>query len=158
MAQRGLYHGSVVANYRKILADNVAALMRENPDLGSHAKLAAAMRKIGPREFGPRTIGHLLNAQQGPQPQLDTIVAVAKAFKVEPWMLLREDFDASSKRAGELIPPEVVRIARTIVDLEPERRKLLMEIFAAEGAPDREGARVVHEASARHEAARHRKK
>lgn len=86
--------------------------MRANPALSSHAKLAQRC-STPTRKIGARTIGHLLNADDGPQPQLDTIVAVAEAFKLPPWMLLHPEFDASTRRIDEL-DAEVIDIARRI--------------------------------------------
>ncbi len=155
MAYEGLYHVRMAAaKYRKILADNVAELMRATPELNSHAKVAAkaTMWAIKSRKIGARTIGHLLDYERGPQPQLDTIVAVAKAFKVEPWMLLRDDFDAATGTVREA-DPEVLDLAGKIAHLEDDKRKLLMEIFASEGAPDPSQRPTLHDdSSQRYEA------
>jgi hypothetical protein len=89
MAATLTQHGRVQrANWRKILAEKVREMMRANPNLGSHAKLAVAASRHSTRKIGASTIRHLLNHDDGPQPQLDTIVAVADAFKVQPWQLL----------------------------------------------------------------------
>lgn len=137
LARSCAYHGPVAANYRKILATNVANLMRLTPELKSHAKLAAKCRTLsGRRKIGPRTIGHLLDAENGPQPQLDTILAVAEAFKVPPYMLLRPDFDAETRTTNTArFTGEVLEIAQSIADMSEEKRALLLEIFATEATP-----------------------
>jgi len=114
----------MAANYRKILANNVAALMARTPALNSQRKIAKAC--FAPRrQIGARTIGHLLNTEpDAPQPQLDTIVAVAEAFRVPPWALLSPDFDAESKTVGEL-PPEFLEFARRLY----AQRDIVMDIF-----------------------------
>jgi hypothetical protein len=98
MARPLAQHASVQPNWRKVLAENVSALMEEHPELRSHAKLASRC-STATRRIGARTIGHLLNAEDGPQPQLDTIVAVAEAFKKEPWRLLMPNLGATNAHA-----------------------------------------------------------
>lgn len=114
-------------NYRKILADNVLALMRQNPELNSHAKLAKHC-STPTRKIGARTIGHLLDWDGGINPKLDTIIAVAEAFKVPPWMLLTPDFDPQHKIGGRLPPPEVIALAERIL----RNREALGDIFNIE--------------------------
>lgn len=128
-------------NYRKILAENIVALQAANPELGSHAKLAKQC-STATRKIGARTIGHLLNWKDGPQPQLDTIVAVAEAFKLPPWLLLTEDFDAITEKGGLPPEPEVLELARRIASLQSDRRELLLEIFEPPGVPDKATVRA----------------
>lgn len=144
MAQLHAYDAGMKPNYRKILAQNVAALMKSTPALSSHAKLAAHC-STPVRKIGARTIGHLLNFDNGPQPQLDTIIAVADAFRIEPWLLLRPDFDAASKTVRALVLPAMTEVTRRIIDLSEERRDLLFEIFARELDDDDEDKRFVEE-------------
>jgi len=146
MAYPGRYHRPVTVNYRKVLSDNVSALMKKTPELSSHAKLAKRC-STPTRTIGARTIGHLLNWQEGPQPQLDTIIAVAQAFKVECWMLLYPSFDAETLSVAGRIGENVVELAARITGLPEERQQLLMEIFAKDGVPDMQ--RAVHEPAAR---------
>jgi len=115
-------------NYRKILAHNVKALMDATPDLKSHAKLAKSC-STPTRKIGARTIGHLLNYEDGVQPQLDTIVAVAEAFKLPPWLLLTPDFDVPSRGGLDLPAPEVIELARRITSLTSDQRDGLVQLF-----------------------------
>lgn len=123
MAQACLYHGSMRINYRRVLAQSVKALMNATPALSSHAKLAKKC-STPTRKIGARTIGHLLD-EDGPQPQLDTLVAVAEAFKVELWLLFLPEFDAKNPDSTR----EMFELARRIAGLPRERQALLMEIF-----------------------------
>lgn len=128
LAHRATYHRGLPNQYRRLLARNVADLMRVTPELGSHAKLA--MRCSTPtRKIGASTIRHLLNADDGPQPQLDTIVAVAEAFKVPTWMLLHPEFDAGKRSVGGEMDSEVVDLARKIAVLSQDTQRTLMEVF-----------------------------
>jgi hypothetical protein len=117
----------VASQYRRLLATNVAELMRLNPELDSWAKLAKKC-STPTRKLGASTIGHLLNADDGPQPQLDTVVAVAEAFKVAPWMLLHPEFDAATKSIGEL-DAAVLEIARRISGMPKESQHAVLELF-----------------------------
>lgn len=139
MAYPGPYHRAVATQYRRILARSVAALMRATPELSSHAKLAKKC-STPTRTIGARTIGHLLNADDGPQPQLDTIVAVAEAFKVAPWMLLHPAFDAETKSVGGEVDAGVLEIARKISALSKDSQQVLLEVFhqPAAAQPQRE--------------------
>lgn len=114
-------------NYRRVVAENVAALKLATPSLKSDAKLAA-MCSTATRKIGSRTISHLTNPE-GPQPQLDTMVAVAEAFRLPPWLLLMPDFDAKLKGVPDMPAPEIIELARRIAALDPARRELLMQIF-----------------------------
>jgi hypothetical protein len=121
MAQTIGQHARVRPNYRKILIENVEALMEADGNLDSHAKIAAAARRAG-HKIGKRTVGHLLNAEDGaPQPRLPTIVAVADAFKVAPWMLLMPEL-------GERASAEANTAAQTAASYDvPERRARAIE-------------------------------
>jgi len=136
MAQPPFYDVGVLPNYRKVLARNVAGLMEATPALGSRAKLAKRC-STATRKLGASTIGHLLNEENGPQPQLDTIVAVAEAFKIAPWFLLMPDFDPKNKNLREAPSPAVIELAQRIAGLPQERLELLLDIFGGEGVDDR---------------------
>lgn len=124
-------------NYRKILAKNVEALKSRTPALNSNSKIAKACSAPN-RKIGARTIGHLLNANpEAPQPQLDTIVAVAEAFKVAPSSLLDPYFDAD--RAAEPIPMAVMDLALNIYALQKEKPEAFANLgLAVEGVSDEE--------------------
>lgn len=138
-------------NYRKLLAENVQSLMDRTPQLKSRAKLARKCT-TPTRKIGASTIGHLLDPD-GPNPQLDTIVAIAEAFKLEPWVLLTQDFDPETMTGGTLPPKEDLELARRISALDPKKRELLLDIFSdpvsdeeMESAGWRAGARSsIHE-------------
>lgn len=114
--------------------------MARHSNLNSHEKLAKACT-TATRRIGSSTIGHLLNAT-GPQPRLDTIVAVAEAFKLSPWQLLHPDFDPVRKTASGVSSPELISIARRIEIMQEPQRELLLSIFQSSidwqpGMPDR---------------------
>ena len=66
---------------RRILSDNVKALMQADADLSSQAKLAKRAK------IAQKSISNVL-ALDGPAPTLGTIEAIAKALKTAPWRLL----------------------------------------------------------------------
>jgi len=134
MAQSPADNVGVLLNYRKILARNVAGLMKTTPALSSGGKLARKC-STDARKIGASTIRHMLN-EDGPQARLDTIVAVADAFKIAPWMLLMPDFDPKSRNLREPPSPEVIELAQRIAGLTPARLELLLDIFRGYGAPD----------------------
>jgi len=122
-------------NYRKILADNVRALKARSLELHSNAKIAKRCR-AGNRKIGASTIAHLLNEQGGVYPKLDTIIAVAEAFKiVPPWLLLTPDFDPDKKTGGDLPDSEVFELALKIHTMTAPEKALLMKIFT-KGTPN----------------------
>lgn len=105
--------------------------MRRNPDLDNPRKLAPRCT-TATRKIGARTIAHLVDEKSIVQPQLDTIVAIAQAFRVQPWMLLTPDFDPATKRGGEMPPPEILALAYRIM----ENRGALLDIFGKDTVPD----------------------
>lgn len=64
----------------KVLGENLLALMKAHPDLGSNPKLATRTK------LGTGTISRLKNGQV--DANLETLERLAKAFHVEPWQLL----------------------------------------------------------------------
>ena len=100
------YHPFMKVNTRKVLVANVRALMKLNPEKGSNAKLSAFCTPPT-RSVAARTIGYLLNPDSVHAPQLDTLIAVAEAFGVEPWKLLHPEFNAARpKQAPALLSRE----------------------------------------------------
>lgn len=95
---------------REALANNVKKLMEGSgrngsTDLRTQAKLAARCARISGKSFSQRTIGYLLRPDPSGknQPKLDTIVAIAEAFKVEPWRLLHPTMGSKIQDVPELI-------------------------------------------------------
>ena len=117
-------------NYRKILADNVRALKARYPELRSNAKIARRC-KSGNRKIGASTIAHLIDDEAGVWPKLDTIIAVAEAFKVTPpWLLLTPNFDPDKKTSGDMPSPEIIQLALRILTIPRPEQALLMRIFS----------------------------
>jgi transcriptional regulator with XRE-family HTH domain len=117
-------------NLRQIVARNVKALMDANPLLGSHAKLAARC-STPTRRIGARTIGHLLNPQSTVQPQLDTVNAIAEAFRVPAWMLLRADFDEILKRPlADVLTAEQIEVARRLSEVDRPHLDMLLALVS----------------------------
>lgn len=88
---------------RDLLAANLARHMEETPALDSPEKLSprcfwpAGTKKGKP--VAPRTIRYVLETESKtdkptPSPSLDLIVALAAAFKVQPWEMLVDDEEA----------------------------------------------------------------
>lgn len=75
---------------RRVLARNVRERMEKNPALGSYPKLGAASG------LGKSTIGHVLACDGAAT--LDTIAALARAFRCQPWELLADD-DSTRREA-----------------------------------------------------------
>lgn len=127
---------NIQMNYKEILAKNVTALMDRDEVLNSHAKIAKRCKRTS-REISARAIGYMLDTADDRQPKLDTIVAVAEAFKVAPWLLLTPDFDPDKKTGGDLPPPEVIRLALRIHTMPEPERILLMKIFSKDATDER---------------------
>ncbi len=121
---------------KSILARNITALMERHPDLESHAKIAKRCRELGVK-LSARAIGYALDKEDPKQPKLDTVQAIADAFKVQAWLLMAPDFDTDTKRARELPAPEIIKLAYRIAGLNQEKRELLMAIFD-DPVPDHE--------------------
>lgn len=115
---------------RKILARNVSALMRRSTDLKTPRKLAPHC-STATRKIGARTIAHLLKAE-GSYPQIDTIAAIADAFKVPTWMLLYPNFDPDNNPPEGRLPPEVIALAQRIM----ENREVITDVFGADPISD----------------------
>lgn len=123
-------------NYRQILAANVVALMERNELMSSHAKLARYC-STSTRKIGARTIGYLVNAESKVNPKIDTIIAVAEAFKVAPWLLLTPDFDPKKKTGGAMPSEKALEIARLIDARNPRENQ--WEVYRSlfvKGVPD----------------------
>lgn len=104
--------------------------MANSSDKNSLDKLATKCFSPG-RKIGASTIGHLISERDdAPNPQLDTITAVADAFKVEPWLLLMPEFDAKNPGNNQ----RMLALARRIAGLSKERQALLLDIFGDEDA------------------------
>lgn len=111
---------------KSVLARNIKALMERHPDFKTPRKLAPHC-STATRKIGARTIAHLLDPKSSVQPQLDTIVAIAQAFKVKAWMLLNTEFDPTSKTVAGLPPPEIIELAWRIM----RNREALSEVFSS---------------------------
>lgn len=111
---------------KTVLAHNIKALMERNPELRTARKLAPHCTTA------TRKIAHLLDPKSDVQPQLDTIVAIAHAFRVKAWMLLCPEFDPSNKMADIIPPPEILALAQRIM----RNREAFSEIFGTEPIPD----------------------
>lgn len=83
---------------QKILAENVEALMKHRPEVGTE-KLLRAKAKIG---------GGTLDGirQMDKAPTLRTLEKLAKAFDIEPYQLLIPDFDPKNPVIARLMPNE----------------------------------------------------
>lgn len=134
-----------IMNLKEILAKNVNALMARNEALNSNAKLAKHCKRLI-KNVSPRAIGYLRDTRDSRQPKLDTIEAVAHAFKISPWMLLTPDFDAHTKTGGKLPPPEIIALAERI----HANRDTMMEVFRTDAVTDEEMEANGWKAGAKH--------
>jgi len=81
---------------RKILADNINALMEKHPQYGSERLLGEAAK------VGKGSIGNMRNPELGVIPTLDNIAKVAAVFQLEPWQLLHRDMPKRAMTDREL--------------------------------------------------------
>lgn len=88
---------------RQIVAKNLKRLMEESATLDTQAKVAA---KSG---LTQRAIGYLLNPSTTDMksPKLDTVEKVARAFQLEPWMLLIDQASFGQELGKVMLRPPV---------------------------------------------------
>lgn len=118
---------------RQILARNIRGLMAKNPELDSARKIAA--RCSSPeRKIGHNTIERMISPDKSEvQPRLDTIVAVARAFKLAPDQLLSAALDPEHPQ--ESVPPaSIIQMARRLWS----QRHLLFDILGPDAISDEE--------------------
>lgn len=115
---------------RSVLARNVKALMQRRDELKTPRKLAPRC-STATRNIGARTIAHLVDLKSSVQPQLDTIVAIAEAFKVPPWMLLTPDFDPEKLTGGAWPSERTMELARYMEakNLTNDELNALIKVF-----------------------------
>lgn len=101
-------------NYKNILSRNVASLMAQS-DYTSAAKLAERCRHVG-HPIGKRTIGHLLDPNDAHSPTLETIVAIAAAFRISPHLLLDSRFEATPRAPAPAATPDVLQLAAHLLE------------------------------------------
>lgn len=122
---------------KAILAKNIKALMHRHKEWKKPRQLAPHCR-IGKREVGWRTIERVVNPSPSADadwwPQIDTIQAIADAFKVPIWMLFTPDFDPEHKTGGALPPPEVIALAERIL----ANRDAMQDVFGTTPISDEE--------------------
>lgn len=117
---------------RFILARNIRGLMQRHPELDNTRKLAAKCSS-SERKVGHNTIDRLLSPEKNDvQPRLDTIVAVARVFKVRPEQLLSAAFDP--EHPHDQPPAEVIALARRIW----AKRDALLDVLGSDAVSDEE--------------------
>jgi hypothetical protein len=107
--------------------------MERNPELGTPRKLAercsTAVRKIG-----HNTIERMMSPDKSSvQPRLDTIVAVAKAFRIQPEQLISPALDPDNPH-DSYPPAEVIALARRLW----EKRDSLLDLLGPDAISDQE--------------------
>lgn len=92
---------------RVIVARNLARLMEESATLNTQEKVG---KKAGVKQ---RTVGYLLNPNSTDMksPKLDTVEKVARAFGLEPWVLLA-DPEKFGKELAQFLQRPVTTEAR----------------------------------------------
>jgi len=98
---------------RKILADNLNALMERFPQYGSERLLGDAAK------VGKGSIGNMRRPDLGVIPTLDNIAKVAKVFQLEAWQLLHRDMPKRAMTERELEMYEAIeRAYKTLPPLD----------------------------------------
>ena len=122
-------------DYRQLVASNVRALKRANPHLASNQKIAdeAARLSQGAVSLGARTIGHVTNGE-GPSPSIDTLAAIALAFRIDLPTLLSADLDPVIHSTED--QRRVEQLAEMLRDLTPAQRALLDKINTKQPVQD----------------------
>lgn len=106
--------------------------MQRNPDLDNARKLATKC-STAERKIGHNTIDRMLSPEKNDvQPRLDTILAVARVFKVRPEQLLSAAFDP--EHPHDQPPAEVIALARRIW----AKRDALLDVLGNEAVSDEE--------------------
>jgi transcriptional regulator with XRE-family HTH domain len=83
-------------NARAILSANIRKLMDLTPALDTQVKIAGATRG----RVSQKTVSNVLNGA-GPQPTLETLDALATAFRVPAWTLLHPSLGLPVSNASE---------------------------------------------------------
>jgi transcriptional regulator with XRE-family HTH domain len=128
-------------DYRQLVAKNVRALKDANPRLSSNQKIADEAKRLsrGAVAIGARTIGHVTNGD-GPSPSLETLAAIAMAFRIDLSTLLSPELDP------RLHTQEDVRVVEDLAEqlrtLTPAQRALLQKINSATPVQD-DDARLI---------------
>jgi hypothetical protein len=122
-------------DYRQLVASNVRKLKLANPHLSSNQKIAEAAKRLthGTVKVGARTIGHVTNGE-GPSPSLDTLAAIAAAFRIDVPTLLSPDLDPTEHAHEDV--RRVEELAEALRTLTPELRALLDSILRPDPVKD----------------------
>jgi len=111
---------------KKVLSKNVSKLLDSRPDI-SRLALSKQMH------VADGTLGRIKYGNGNPN--IETLEAIAKFFRVEPWQLLVEEFDLkspptilSAKHLPDGLTPEEKALIKTVRSLrEPERSYLFRQ-------------------------------
>lgn len=107
--------------------------MAKHPDLDNPRKLAARCSTTD-RKIGHNTIERMLSPDKTEvQPRLDTLVAVAKAFRLTVDQLLSAALDPEAPNTSAP-PPEVIELARRIWS----NRGALLSVLGPDAVSDQE--------------------
>jgi predicted RecB family nuclease len=118
---------------RQILARNIRGLMANHPELDNARKLAA--RCSSPtRKIGHNTIERMISPDKSEvQPRLDTIVAVAHAFRLTADQLLSAALDP--EKPNDSVPPaSIIDLARRLWS----NREVLLGVLGPDAVSDQE--------------------
>lgn len=118
---------------RQILARNIRGLMEHHPELNTARKLAARCSSAD-RKIGHNTIERMLSPDKSEvQPRLDTIVTVARAFRLSADQILSAALDP--QHPHESAPPAtVIDLARRLWS----KRELLLDVLGPDAVSDEE--------------------
>lgn len=85
-------------NARNALAHNLKRLMANDDRFSTQMKLARIASRPGGKRVAQTTISIMLNPNHPVSPRLETIEAVAEAFKIPAWQLLNPDLKVGMVR------------------------------------------------------------
>ena len=118
---------------RQILARNIRGLMAHHPELDSARKLALRC-STSTRKIGHNTIERMISPDKSDvQPRLDTIVAVAQAFRLTADQLLSAALDPENPQ--DSVPPaSIIDLARRLWS----NREVLLGVLGPDAVSDQE--------------------
>lgn len=125
----------MVIDYRQLVARNLRALKAAHPRLSSNQRIADEAKRLshGSVAVGARTIGHVTNGD-GPSPSLDTLAAIALAFRIDVPTLLSPDLDPALHTQEDVRMVE--ELAEQLRTLTAAQRALLDKINSSTPVPD----------------------
>lgn len=124
-----------MTNARKILADNLAALMSQSPEINSVVALERATANRGSK-VGKSTVQRVLACET--TVNLDYVESFAKVFHIQAWQLLHPTMgmQGGSTAAAPSISSAVAAVVDALATKDiDERKRLVLGIEALAASP-----------------------